>query len=132
MSVDEIVEAINEYKIGRLIAVFGCGGERDPFKRPMMGEIASSGADYVILTDDNPRREDANNIIMQIENGMKKGRHEVIRDRKEAIRKAIMTAEAGDVVLIAGKGHEKLQIIGDASFEHDDFQVARSILEEIL
>ncbi|PLX34632.1 MAG: UDP-N-acetylmuramoyl-L-alanyl-D-glutamate--2,6-diaminopimelate ligase [Clostridiales bacterium] len=131
-ALSNVIEAINEYKKGRLIAVFGCGGERDPFKRPMMGKIASSGADLVILTDDNPRREDANNIIMQIENGMKKGRHEVIRDRKEAIRKAIILAEAGDVVLIAGKGHEKLQIIGDESFEHDDFQVARSVLEAII
>ncbi len=131
-ALSNVIEAINEYKRGRLITVFGCGGERDPFKRPMMGEIASLGSEHVILTDDNPRREDANNIIIQIENGMTKDRHEVIRDRKEAIRKAIMSAVAGDVVLIAGKGHEKLQIIGDQSFEHDDFQVARSILEAII
>jgi len=131
-ALSNVLEAINEYKIGRLITVFGCGGERDPFKRPKMGEIASIGSEHVIITDDNPRRENADDIILQIEKGMVKGRHEVIRDRKEAIRKAIMSAVPGDVVLIAGKGHEKLQVIGDESFEHDDVEVARSILEAMI
>jgi len=97
-----------------------------------MGEIASIGSEHVIITDDNPRRENADDIILQIEKGMVKGLHEVIRDRKEAIRKAIMSAVPGDVVLIAGKGHEKLQVIGDESFEHDDVEVARSILEAMI
>ncbi len=127
-----VIGAINEYKSGRLITVFGCGGERDPFKRPIMGKIASSASEHVILTDDNPRREDGNEIIRQIEEGMVKNHYEIIRDRKKAIRKAIMLAESGDVVLIAGKGHEKNQIIGDESFEHDDFEVASNILEAII
>jgi UDP-N-acetylmuramoyl-L-alanyl-D-glutamate--2,6-diaminopimelate ligase len=130
-ALSNVIEAINEYKSGRLITVFGCGGERDTLKRPIMGRIAVSGSEYVILTDDNPRREDPECIIREIESGIVDGHYEVIRNREEAIKKAIMMAEHTDVVLIAGKGHEKLQIIGEERFEHDDFDVASKILEEL-
>lgn len=131
-ALSNVIDAINEYKKGRLITVFGCGGERDSIKRPMMGEIASKGSDHVILTDDNPRREDADKIIMQIEKGMAKDGHEAIRNRKEAIRRAISLSEPGDVVLIAGKGHEKFQVTSEGCFEHDDYEVARNILEALI
>ncbi len=130
-ALSNVIEAINEYKRGRLITVFGCGGERDTLKRPIMGRIAYEGSEYVILTDDNPRREDPECIIRDIKTGIVDGHYEVIRNREKAIKKAIMMAEPTDVVLIAGKGHEKLQIIGEESFEHDDFDIARKTLEEL-
>ncbi|MBK5251213.1 MAG: UDP-N-acetylmuramoyl-L-alanyl-D-glutamate--2,6-diaminopimelate ligase [Peptostreptococcaceae bacterium] len=131
-ALSNVIEAINEYKTGRLIIVFGCGGERDTLKRPIMGRIAYEGSEHVILTDDNPRREDPEGIIKEIESGIVDGNYEVIRNREKAIKKAIMMAKPLDVVLIAGKGHEKLQVIGEESFEHDDFDVARKSLEEVM
>ena len=131
-ALSNVIEAINEYKRKRLIIVFGCGGERDALKRPIMGRIASEGSDYVFLTNDNPRRENPEKIIKEIESGMEDLHHQVISNREEAIKQAIMMAKAGDVVLIAGKGHEKVQIVGKESIKHDDYEVARKTLEEII
>ncbi|HEX5704404.1 MAG TPA: UDP-N-acetylmuramoyl-L-alanyl-D-glutamate--2,6-diaminopimelate ligase [Pyrinomonadaceae bacterium] len=117
---------------GRIITVFGCGGDRDSSKRAPMGEAAGSLSDVVILTSDNPRTEDPNQILCDAEEGIKKtGKpYEKIADRREAIHHAIAQAREGDLVLIAGKGHEDYQIIGRETFHFDDKEVAREALVE--
>ena len=116
---------------GQLWCVFGCGGNRDRAKRPLMGRIAESLADRVILTDDNPRHEDGLAIIREIQAGMTRPeRCRVIRDRAEAIRYAVTRASGDDLVLIAGKGHETEQIIGDRRLPFSDQQVVRQALED--
>jgi len=120
---------------GRLIVVFGCGGDRDKTKRPKMGHIASSEADIVVVTSDNPRSEDPLAIIHQILEGVDdSSRHKVYvePDRRKAIFKAIMLAEANDIVLIAGKGHETYQIIGQEKIPFDDREVAKEALSVVL
>lgn len=107
----------------RIITVFGCGGDRDKEKRPKMGEIASLYSHHVIITNDNPRTEDPNKIIEDILKGVKRS-HEVILDRHKAIFKAVSMLEKNDVVLIAGKGHEKYQIINDKKIPFDDKETA--------
>lgn len=115
---------------GKIITVFGCGGDRDSSKRAPMGEAAGSLSDVVILTSDNPRTEDPNQILGDAEEGIKKtGKpYEKIADRREAIHHAIAQAREGDLVLIAGKGHEDYQIIGRETFHFDDKEVAREAL----
>ena len=115
---------------GRIITVFGCGGDRDRSKRAPMGEAAGSLSDVVILTSDNPRTEDPNQILADAEEGIRKtGKpYEKIADRREAIHHAIAQARADDLVLIAGKGHEDYQIIGREVFHFDDREVAREAL----
>jgi UDP-N-acetylmuramoyl-L-alanyl-D-glutamate--2,6-diaminopimelate ligase len=119
--------------IGRVITVFGCGGDRDRSKRPLMGEAAGRGSDFVVLTSDNPRREDPAQIIADALAGLKKIgiRHAVEPDRQQAIRLALIEAMPGDIVLIAGKGHEKMQITREGVFPFDDVQVARKELEHL-
>ncbi|OGQ49440.1 MAG: UDP-N-acetylmuramoyl-L-alanyl-D-glutamate--2,6-diaminopimelate ligase, partial [Deltaproteobacteria bacterium RIFCSPLOWO2_02_FULL_47_10] len=109
-----VIEALRELKLQRIITVFGCGGDRDSAKRPLMGEVASLLSDVVIVTSDNPRGEDPVNIINDILPGVKKtGRDYIIaEDRREAIKKAVGMAKKGDIILIAGKGHETYQIVG--------------------
>jgi UDP-N-acetylmuramoyl-L-alanyl-D-glutamate--2,6-diaminopimelate ligase len=116
---------------GRVITVFGCGGDRDRSKRQPMGEIAGRYSDFVILTSDNPRTEDPLQIIEQIEVGLNQTNTPFITipDRREAIYQAISEANSGDVVLIAGKGHENYQIVGDEKFHFDDREVAQSALD---
>jgi UDP-N-acetylmuramoyl-L-alanyl-D-glutamate--2,6-diaminopimelate ligase len=118
-------------KAGRVITVFGCGGDRDRAKRPLMGEAAGRGSDFVILTSDNPRSEDPAAIIAGALPGLLKtgARHAVEPDRKKAIQLALAEAASGDIVLIAGKGHEKVQITRDGTFPFDDVQVAQKELE---
>jgi UDP-N-acetylmuramoyl-L-alanyl-D-glutamate--2,6-diaminopimelate ligase len=113
----------------RLICVFGCGGERDRGKRPLMGEAATRLSDEVFITSDNPRQEDLNVIIREIESGAVSGYH-VEKDRAAAIKRAIHGARRGDVVLIAGKGHEAYQEIEGKRFPFDDAKVARRVLFE--
>jgi UDP-N-acetylmuramyl-tripeptide synthetase len=123
---------------GKLIIVFGAGGNRDRGKRPEMGKIAASFADFTIVTSDNPRTEDPYRIALDIEIGFQKlgkerGQHYlVIIDRREAIEEALTTAEAGDIVLIAGKGHETYQIFSDKTVEFDDRVVVRDWLRSML
>jgi UDP-N-acetylmuramoyl-L-alanyl-D-glutamate--2,6-diaminopimelate ligase len=106
--------AVRAHARGRVLVVFGCGGERDPGKRPLMGETAERLADRVIVTDDNPRGEDADRIVEMILGGMRRpGEARVERDRARAIDAAVAEARPGDAVLIAGKGHEDYQIVGD-------------------
>lgn len=116
---------------GRIITVFGCGGDRDRTKRRPMGEVAGEYSDLVIITSDNPRNEDPLKIIEEIEVGVKeKGvDYKVISDRREAIYSAINSAQANDVVIIAGKGHENYQLVGGNKFHFDDREVAASALE---
>jgi UDP-N-acetylmuramoyl-L-alanyl-D-glutamate--2,6-diaminopimelate ligase len=116
---------------GRVIAVFGCGGDRDTGKRPLMGKISGQLADVSILTSDNPRSEEPLSIIRQIEAGIRDlpdVRYEVVPDRREAIERALQCARPGDFVVIAGKGHENYQIIGDQVLDFDDYQVAYQLL----
>jgi UDP-N-acetylmuramoyl-L-alanyl-D-glutamate--2,6-diaminopimelate ligase len=120
-------------KPGRIITLFGCGGDRDRTKRPLMGEIAARLSDLVILTSDNPRTEDPLNIMNDILVGLRRVDTPFLTepDRARAIRKALQEAEKGDMVLIAGKGHEAYQVIGRTSNPFDDRQVAREVLREL-
>ena len=145
-ALENVLETLAALKTGRMICVFGCGGNRDKGKRPQMGEIATRLSDLAVITTDNPRNEDPMDIIWEIEKGVRKtdahcfGVSElkngfthpgyvVIPDRVEAIETAISAAEPGDIVLIAGKGHENYQIIGDRKFPFDDRRVAEHALK---
>ncbi|HEV7594910.1 MAG TPA: UDP-N-acetylmuramoyl-L-alanyl-D-glutamate--2,6-diaminopimelate ligase [Gemmatimonadaceae bacterium] len=112
---------------GKLIVVFGCGGERDKGKRPIMGEIAERGADCAIVTSDNPRTEDPDAIIDDIEAGMRDKGHERVTDRLAAIQRALDLAEDGDIVLLAGKGHETYQIRGTTSYPFDEKEIVKEM-----
>ena len=112
---------------GKLIVVFGCGGERDKGKRPIMGEIAERGADCAIVTSDNPRTEDPDSIIDDIEAGMRGTGHERVTDRLAAIQRALDLAEDGDIVLLAGKGHETYQIRGTTSYPFDEKEIVKEM-----
>ena len=112
---------------GKLIVVFGSGGDRDKGKRPLMGEIAERGADCAIVTSDNPRTEDPDAIIDDIEAGMRGSKHERVTDRLSAIQRAIALAEDGDIVLLAGKGHETYQIRGTTSYPCDEKEIVREM-----
>jgi UDP-N-acetylmuramoyl-L-alanyl-D-glutamate--2,6-diaminopimelate ligase len=107
-----------------MITVFGCGGESDPHKRPLMGRISGRRSDHTILTHDNPKHEDPDVILAQIEAGIRTvtRRYEVIPDRKRAIGRALSLAERGDCVLVAGKGHETTQTFGDRVVDFNDRQ----------
>jgi len=129
-ALEQVLAALRAHCNGKLVCVFGCGGDRDVGKRPIMGAIAERMADVVIVTDDNPRGEDGDAIVAQIVAGMRAPeRATVERDRARAIDIAIAQARAGDAVLIAGKGHETYQEIGGAKHPFDDLQVARATLE---
>jgi len=122
---------------GRVITILGCGGDRDKLKRPIMGKIAGEGSNYCIITNDNPRTEDPEEIIKEIligikESGLSEANYEIISDREEAIRRGIEIAKSGDVLLIAGKGHETYQVIGKKRFDFDDREVARKYLKKLI
>lgn len=125
-----VLAAVRALGQGKLICVFGCGGDRDPKKRAPMGEAVSRGADHAIVTSDNPRTEDARSIIDAIVPGLRAGSasFEIEPDRALAIRKAIAGAAPGDVVLLAGKGHEDYQIVGTEKRHFDDREQAREAL----
>jgi UDP-N-acetylmuramoyl-L-alanyl-D-glutamate--2,6-diaminopimelate ligase len=112
---------------GKLIVVFGCGGDRDKGKRPLMGEIAERCADCAIVTSDNPRTEDPDAIIDDIEAGMRASKHQRVTDRLSAIQRAMDMAEDGDIVLLAGKGHETYQIRGTTSYPFDEKEIVREM-----
>lgn len=127
----KVLETAAEFAKGRIITVFGCGGDRDPKKRPVMGEIAGKLSQYCVITSDNPRTEDPEAIIDQVEEGMKKTEcaYERLADRREAIARAIALAKPEDVVMIAGKGHEDYQIIGREKIHLDDREEVKKALE---
>ena len=129
-ALEQALAAVRAHCDGKLVCVFGCGGERDAGKRPIMGAIAERMADVVIVTDDNPRGEDGDAIVAQIVAGMRAPeRATVMRDRARAIGLALAQARAGDVVLVAGKGHETYQEVAGARHPFDDLEVARGALE---
>jgi UDP-N-acetylmuramoyl-L-alanyl-D-glutamate--2,6-diaminopimelate ligase len=130
-----LLETARPLAQGRLITVFGCGGDRDRTKRPLMGAVAGRLSDLIVITSDNPRSEDPNRIIEEVQRGITPDTRRdamqrvlTIVDRRAAIAKAIELAGAGDVVLVAGKGHEKYQVIGDRTLPFDDVAVAREAL----
>ncbi len=131
-ALERILSSARELTSGRLISLFGCGGDRDRGKRPLMGEISSRLADISVVTSDNPRSEDPLDIIDEILKGIPADAHkEVLPDRAEAIMRAFKIAEPGDVVIIAGKGHEDYQIIGGERKHFDDAETARRILRSM-
>jgi UDP-N-acetylmuramoyl-L-alanyl-D-glutamate--2,6-diaminopimelate ligase len=136
-----LLETARPLTTGRLITVFGCGGDRDRTKRPLMGAVAGRLSDFVVLTSDNPRSEDPNRILAEITRGLSPTPEPgapkrtgtpflSIVDRRQAIDRAIRMAEPGDLVLIAGKGHERYQVVGDRTLPFDDVEVARAALRE--
>ena len=125
-----VLKTLRQLEPGRLIVVFGCGGDRDRQKRPLMGRIADQNADYSIITSDNPRKEDPNAIISEIEKGFGSDRYEKVAGRAEAIARAIALAQPRDIILIAGKGHETYQEFVDHTVPFDDIQVARRAIED--
>lgn len=128
---ENVLSTIKSFARGRIITVFGAGGDRDRGKRPLMGRVVSEYSDYFIITSDNPRSEDPEAIIDDIEKGVNENsKYERIPDRKEAIKRAIELASEGDVILIAGKGHENYQIIKDKVLPFDDREVAREFLKK--
>jgi UDP-N-acetylmuramoyl-L-alanyl-D-glutamate--2,6-diaminopimelate ligase len=147
-SLAKLLDAVREITTGRVITLFGCGGDRDRTKRPSMGAVAVDRSDLAIVTTDNPRTEDPQAIITEIESGMivsgsrvaspseadrtipGKTPYLVISDRAEAISTAIMLAKPGDMVVLAGKGHEDYQIVGDTKHHFDDREVAREAIEK--
>lgn len=132
---ENIIKAAREFAKGKIITLFGCGGDRDRTKRPIMGEIAARLSDYAVLTSDNPRTEDPLMILSEVETGVRRAadrsKYSVIPDRREAISYAIHMAQPGDVVLIAGKGHETYQIVKDQVLHFDDREEARKVLKQI-
>lgn len=119
-AVEKVITAYNELKKGKVITIVGCGGDRDPIKRPIMGNIATTLSDYTILTSDNPRTEDPAKIMEDILKGVKSDNYEVELDRKTAIKKGIEMLKPEDILLILGKGHEDYQIIGHTKIHLDD------------
>ncbi len=139
-ALDRLLTAAQTLKVGRILTVFGCGGDRDRGKRPKMGKVAAQKSDLVFLTSDNPRTEDPLKIIQEVEVGIQEGQktsngatgYSVYPDRAVAIEAAIREAKAGDMVLIAGKGHEDYQIIGTQRHHFDDREIARAAIQKVL
>lgn len=130
-ALSKVLSALNQLKQGRLIVVFGCGGDRDKSKRPMMGKIASDLADFVLVTSDNPRTESPEQIMTEILQGISNRAHvEAVVLRREAIARALSLADAKDIILIAGKGHESYQLIGEQSQYFSDQAVVQDLLAE--
>lgn len=127
----KILKAVREFTPGRVIAVFGCGGDRDRTKRPAMGRIAGELADHTIVTSDNPRTEDPMDIIGQIVPGVQEsgGAYEVVENRREAIARAIEFAQPGDTIVLAGKGHETYQQIGHTKYPFDEKVIVAELLD---
>ena len=130
-ALENILKSINEFKTNRVITVFGCGGDRDKTKRPIMGGIAEKYSDIVIVTSDNPRTEDPEEIIKDIVVGLTKENHIVEIHREKAIEKAISLAEKNDIILIAGKGHENYQVIGREKIHFDDKEEVIKAIKKI-
>lgn len=131
-ALENVIKSMKEVTPGRVVVVFGCGGDRDKTKRPVMGEIASTLADFCIITSDNPRTEVPSDIIADILSGVKvpKSRYKVIEDRAEAIAYAIDNHMDGDVIILAGKGHETYQIVGKTKYHMDEREIVAEHLKK--
>ncbi|MBN1823174.1 MAG: UDP-N-acetylmuramoyl-L-alanyl-D-glutamate--2,6-diaminopimelate ligase [Endomicrobiales bacterium] len=126
-----VLEALKELNPARLVTVFGCGGDRDRSKRPVMGDVATDLSDFVFVTSDNPRTEDPERIALDIEVGIRRkhrSNYQVLVEREQAIAAAVNMAAKGDIILIAGKGHETYQIIGDQRVHFNDVEMARKYI----
>jgi UDP-N-acetylmuramoyl-L-alanyl-D-glutamate--2,6-diaminopimelate ligase len=133
-ALSRIIDSGRDLGFKKIITVFGCGGNRDRSKRPIMGEVAAKKSDYVIITSDNPREEDQARIALDVECGVKKTEnknYEVIIDREKAIDRAIQLAKKNDLVIIAGKGHENYQIIGNTKFHYSDKETVKKIIDRM-
>ena len=132
-ALENILTAVREFARGRVISLFGCGGDRDHLKRPLMGEISGRLADFSILTSDNPRTEDPMDILNAIEKGIRKtkGQYVVIENRREAIRYALQMGQEGDIIVLAGKGHETYQEIMGVKRPFDEKVVVKELLKEM-
>ena len=132
-SLESILRAVKTYTKGRVICVFGCGGDRDKIKRPLMGEVSGRVATNTIVTSDNPRTEDPEEIIKEIEVGIKKttGQYTCIVDRKEAIKEAIKMACKNDIIVLAGKGHEPYQEVNHVKSPFDERIIVKEVIEEL-
>ena len=129
-AVEKVINSFIELKKNKIITIVGCGGDRDPLKRPIMGDIACKLSDHVIFTNDNPRTEDPKNIMNDITKDLKYDNFEIIFDRKEAIYKGISSMQKDDILLILGKGHEDYQIIGHEKIHFDDCETVNKWIEE--
>jgi UDP-N-acetylmuramoyl-L-alanyl-D-glutamate--2,6-diaminopimelate ligase len=130
-SLENILKNVREFTQGKLICVFGCGGDRDRTKRPIMGDIGTKLSDLAIITSDNPRTENPFEILKEIVSGVEKDNYELIESRREAIKRAISIAKSGDMVVIAGKGHETYQILKDKTIDFDERKVVSDIIKEL-
>ena len=128
-AVEKIIDAFLEKKEGRIITIIGCGGNRDPLKRPIMGDIATKKSDYVIFTSDNPRCEDPDKILEDITSELSASNYEIERDRKKAIEKGLSKMKPKDILLILGKGHEDYQIIGHEKIHFDDVEEVQKYIQ---
>jgi UDP-N-acetylmuramoyl-L-alanyl-D-glutamate--2,6-diaminopimelate ligase len=126
-SLERALATLRPLTSGRLIVVFGCGGDRDRGKRPIMGRIAAEQSDLPIVTSDNPRTEDPESIIDEVVAGMGSGPRLRIADRREAIQRALEAARPGDTVLLAGKGHETYQVVGTSKLPFDERDIVREL-----
>ncbi|MDF2504533.1 MAG: UDP-N-acetylmuramyl-tripeptide synthetase [Clostridium sp.] len=126
-----ILKTTREFTKGRLISVFGCGGDRDKVKRPIMGDIGSKMSDIAIITSDNPRTEEPMTIINEIVKGIHKDNYITIENRREAIKKAISIAKKDDVIVVAGKGHEDYQVLREGTIHFDEREVIAEIIKEL-
>lgn len=129
-AVDKIITAFSSSKKGRIFTLIGCGGDRDPLKRPIMGKIATEKSDFVLFTSDNPRTEDPEMILKDILKGVEKNNYEVEIDRRKAIRKGLDMLQEYDILLILGKGHENYQIIGHEKIYFDDLEEVKNYIKE--
>ena len=127
--VKNVLETARQIAKGKIITVIGCGGDRDNKKRPIMGALATELSDKVILTSDNPRTEDPEKILDDVESGISKKNYERVTDRRAAIFKAVELADAGDVILILGKGHENYQILKNGTIHFDDREIAQEAIK---
>ena len=127
-SYERVLGTLRELVPGRVVVVFGCGGDRDPGKRPIMGEIAARLADLSIVTTDNPRSEDPARICAEVVDGLSPDRYEIVLDRRDAIARALSETRAGDAVVLLGKGHETYQLIGDAKLPFDEAAIVDELL----
>ncbi|MEG2017870.1 MAG: UDP-N-acetylmuramoyl-L-alanyl-D-glutamate--2,6-diaminopimelate ligase [Clostridium sp.] len=130
-SLENILENLRELTTGRLICIFGCGGDRDKTKRPIMGEIGTKLSDIAIITSDNPRSEEPFAILEDIVAGVKKDNYKVIENREKAIKEALLIAQKGDIIVIAGKGHETYQILKNETIHFDEKEVVLKLMKEL-
>lgn len=127
-AMEKVLRSVKEFKKNRVFTVFGCGGDRDKFKRSIMGNIASIYSDKVIITNDNPRTENEDDIISDIVSGIETNNYEIVKNRKDAIIKGVSYLDKNDILLILGKGHENYQIIGNEKKHFSDLEVLKDIM----